>query len=385
MPSLKRVKTKYPGVYYVMGRSLTRTGKFERIYYIRYRKNGKEIEEKAGRQFQDAMSAERAAKIRSEIIEGRRLSRKETRLRRKKARASQQIIRTRSSKKGVFKANKKLLEERWLEFTRSAVDSFSLYDSELNLIAINEAGLRLLPKGSTLESVKGRNVWELIPDYYYYPERERKFKEIIKTGEPFFVDDVLPSSNEGDHDYINIRAFKVYDGIGIVITLITERKRSEEALRKQQTYLDKIVKQRTINLEEANTALKVLLKRREEDKKEFEEKMVLNVKELIQPYLEKLKNGRLNDSQKGCLGIIESNLNDIISPLVRGISTKHLRLTHAEIQIANLVKQGKTTKEISELLFLSPRTIESYRDNIRKKLGIKNKKINLRTYLSSVQ
>ncbi len=78
MPILKRVKTKYPGVYYVIGTSVG-TGKSERIYYIRFRKDGKELEEKAGRQYQDDMTAARAARVRSERIEGKRLSRKEIR------------------------------------------------------------------------------------------------------------------------------------------------------------------------------------------------------------------------------------------------------------------------------------------------------------------
>ena len=77
MPALKRVKTKYPGVYFVMGRSRTSVGKKERIYYIRYRRDGKEFEEKAGRQFQDKMTPAKAARLRTECMEGKRWPRKE--------------------------------------------------------------------------------------------------------------------------------------------------------------------------------------------------------------------------------------------------------------------------------------------------------------------
>jgi len=78
MPSLKRIKTAYPGVFYLEGIS-NAIGKPERIYYIRYRKAGKLVEEKAGRQFQDDMTPARAARIRAERIEGKSPSRKEAR------------------------------------------------------------------------------------------------------------------------------------------------------------------------------------------------------------------------------------------------------------------------------------------------------------------
>jgi len=127
-----------------------------------------------------------------------------------------------------------------------------------------------------------------------------------------------------------------------------------------------------------------LLKRRDEDKSELEEKVLLNVQELIIPYLYKLKSSGLDIRQNSFIGIIESNLKEIISPFSRRLSSKHLKLTPAEIQISNFVKQGQTTKEIANLLDLSSETIESHRRNIRKKIGIKNKKENLRTHLLSL-
>jgi integrase len=77
MPAVKRYKTKYPGVHYVIGTAIG-SSKRERIYQIRYRKNGKLIEEKAGRQFQDDMTPARAAQIRTNRIQGE-LSNKERR------------------------------------------------------------------------------------------------------------------------------------------------------------------------------------------------------------------------------------------------------------------------------------------------------------------
>jgi PAS domain S-box-containing protein len=162
---------------------------------------------------------------------------------------------------------------------------------------------------------------------------------------------------------------------------IREREQAEETLRKRE----KELKNKTVQLQELNSALEILLKKRDEDKIELEEKMVSNVRELVFPYLGKLNKGKMQDRDQAFINIIESNLKDIISPFARRLTSKYLGLTPTEIQVANLIKQGKTTKDIAELSNLSPRTIEFHRDNIRTKLGIKNKKINLRTHLLSLE
>ena len=72
----KRIKTNYPGVYYREAQRIGGTGT-EKVYYIVFKKDGKTIEEKAGRQYVDDMTPSRAAGIRAERIEGKRLSRKE--------------------------------------------------------------------------------------------------------------------------------------------------------------------------------------------------------------------------------------------------------------------------------------------------------------------
>ena len=162
---------------------------------------------------------------------------------------------------------------------------------------------------------------------------------------------------------------------------ITERKKAEEALQEREKELQ--IEAR--NLEEANVALKVLLKRRDEDKAELEDNVLLNIKGLVNPYLEKLKMSGLDKSQKAYLTILESSLNQVTSSFLHRLSFNYSNFTPTEIQVANLLKQGKTNKEIGELLNSSSRTIAFHRDNIRKKLGLKNKKTNLKSYLLSLQ
>jgi len=162
---------------------------------------------------------------------------------------------------------------------------------------------------------------------------------------------------------------------------ITERKRAEYNLTKKERQL----KNKTLNLEEVNTALKVLLKRRGEDKNELEKRVLFNMRELIVPYLEKLKQSGLNETQNSYAQNLETNINDIISPFSARLSASYLHFTPTELQVASLVKHGKTTKDIAILLNLSPQTIESHRKNIRAKIGIKNKKANLRMHLLSIE
>jgi PAS domain S-box-containing protein len=161
---------------------------------------------------------------------------------------------------------------------------------------------------------------------------------------------------------------------------IEERKQIEVSLRRTEEEL----RQQTLNLQETNTALKILLKQREQDKEDLEDKVLSNVKELILPYIEKLENTRLDKSQETYLEILNSNINEIVSPYLKKISAQFQNFTPMQLQVADLVKAGKTTKEISEVLNLSDRAIEFHRNNIRNKLGLKNKKINLRTYLLSL-
>ena len=125
------------------------------------------------------------------------------------------------------------------------------------------------------------------------------------------------------------------------------------------------------------------MKKREEDKEELAYNVLTNVKELVGPYLKKIKKTKLDDTQKTFLSIMESNLNEIISPFARKMSLKYLNLTPTEIRIANLIRHGSPTKKIAELLNQSPRTVETHRKNIRRKIGLGGKRANLRSHLLS--
>ena len=161
---------------------------------------------------------------------------------------------------------------------------------------------------------------------------------------------------------------------------ITDRKRSEKALKKRERELES----KTRKLEELNAALKVLLKQREIDKDDFEGRALSNIKELIIPHIEQLKKCNLKAKDMVYISLIESNLKDIISPLSYRLSSKYMTFTPKELQVVNLIREGKPTIEIAKILNTSPGTIEFHRNNIRTKLNLKNKRANLRSYLMAL-
>jgi PAS domain S-box-containing protein len=200
-------------------------------------------------------------------------------------------------------------------------------------------------------------------------EREEHF--IDSKGSPHWIlSIVVPLKNEEG----NIEQL-----IG-VSTDITQRKQAEDDLKTREIELE----MKSQNLEEVNTALKVLLKQREADKKEMEEMFLTNVKDQIIPYIEKLKKSGPNTDQKACIETMEVHVNDIISPFLKSITSKYVDLTPKEIQVASLIKDGKTTKEIGLLLNISPGSVDLHRYHIRKKLGINKQDVNLRSYLISL-
>jgi DNA-binding CsgD family transcriptional regulator len=161
---------------------------------------------------------------------------------------------------------------------------------------------------------------------------------------------------------------------------ITSLKLAEEALKKSQ---EELVEQKQ-SLEEANIALKVLLKQREADKLELEQKVLTNVKDLVLPYVEKLKNSRLKPKDRTLVEIVETHLNDVISPLLQRFANAKILLTPQEMQVASLVKDGKTSKEIADILNVSEATVNFHRKNLRVKFGLTHQRTNLRSFLISM-
>lgn len=226
------------------------------------------------------------------------------------------------------------------------------------------------------------------------------FRGITKTGEIIHLEDhdcYLTMSR--DHSAI----------VGIVID-VTERWNWERELERHRDHLEELVRERTSQLSvvnerlqrdiemrkqvekaleiesrslaDANAALRVLLRQREVDRMELEEKITSNVKEQVLRYVRMLAETRLDTNQAVLVEIIEKNLGEILSPFMKRITA--FDFTPKEMEVILYVKEGRTTKQIAKLLNVCMDAVSRHRYHIRKKLGLNTKKTNLRSFLLSL-
>ncbi len=262
---------------------------------------------------------------------------------------------------------------------------------DYRFLAVNPAFERMT--GFKADEIRGKTILEIKPDTN--TALIKKYGKVALTGEPISFYSYLEDVDR----HFEISVYQPEENqFACVIQDITTQKKTENDLKNAHADLERRVRTRTrelnranealnektANLEEVNTALKVLLERRNRDRQETEEKILLNVKELLIPYIDRLRKGPLSENQSTYLELLESGLRDIISPFACKLTSRYMHITPGEMQVANLVKDGRTSKEIAEMLNSTERAVVAHRSNLRKKLRLKSKS-NLRTYLLSVQ
>ncbi|THB77080.1 MAG: helix-turn-helix transcriptional regulator [Desulfobacteraceae bacterium] len=180
-----------------------------------------------------------------------------------------------------------------------------------------------------------------------------------------------------------MRAILMADTLPIRVIIshedITELKLTQEELKSQQ----QILEDQNQSLEEANIAMKVLLEHREKDKANLEQQVLSNIKTFVLPYIEKLKGANLSKKDKTLVEILEDQLSEVTSSFMQKFIHANIILTPQEMQVAALVRDGQTTADIAETLYISEATVSFHRKNIRRKLGLKSRQSNLRSFLLS--
>jgi len=271
-------------------------------------------------------------------------------------------------------------EQRFRRLVETMNEGLVILDSEGRLTYVNQHLEEI--SGFNAEELVGRKIQEFLsPEASRFVDRRitgqdknaRRSFEIAwkrKSGEQKYSiisPQVLPGAKDGTA------------GSFAIITDITAKKKAEDAVRCRE----KELQDKNAQLEEMNTALRALVKLREHDKSEIENRISTNLQQLAAPLIEKLQASGLDDRQKIYVKLLSVNLDEITSSFNQILPPHFLVLTPVEIEVANLVKHGRPTKEIASLMNISARTVDMHRLNIRRKLGLRKKGTNLRSYLLS--
>jgi len=275
-------------------------------------------------------------------------------------------------------------EEKYRMIIENIEDGYYEVDLAGNFTFFNDAMCRMV--GYSRKELMGMNNRQIM-DKFNAKQVFTVFNTVYKTGLPTKAMHWELIGKDGQRRIIEVSVSSRKNLSGEPVGFmgiardITERKLSEKTLRSREEEL----RVKSLNLEELNTALKVLLRKREEDRRELEDTIMNNLQDTVKPYLEKAKKRTKNKRLTEILAVLESNLETITSPFSHKLSSKFINLTSTEIEVANLVKQGMSTKEIADLLSVSSKTVEVHRLNIRKKIGLNNKRANLRAHLLSIR
>lgn len=274
------------------------------------------------------------------------------------------------------------LEERWnkTEFiTNSAEELMTLVNRQYVYEAVNDAYCRAhgLPRGRVVGKMMA-DIWgeQTFADFVK-PRVDRCLKAEVVRDEGWVDFPTLGRRYITMTFYPYPRDLAEPTHVAVVTHDITDRKTAEQHLKLREEDL----KVRAKELEEANTALRIFFSRQAEDRRKLEDKFVFNINELILPYIRKMQQHNLGRQCRTYLAQIETNLQQIVSPFMKNLATAYRKLTHQEIRVAEMVRQGKSTQEMASIMNISVGTVNAHRNNLRKKLNLRNNRANLRSYL----
>ena len=265
-------------------------------------------------------------------------------------------------------------ERRYRALFQSLPIGIGLATLDGEILSCNNAMIQIT--GFSVEELKKVN----LRDTYQNPkERTLLLKRLKKEGcVRNFQVGLKRKDGTPYYASLNITSFTFF-GKKVLLTVcedITKRKRAEKELRESESKLQK----QKLALEQKNIALREIIAQVEIEKRKIKDDVKNNVSIVLSPILEKLKIDKASQKQK-YVDLIQHHLEGLTSSYGSRIAEKSLKLTPRETEICNLVKGGITSKDISNLLIISRRTVEKHRANIRHKMGISNKDINLTSFL----
>ncbi len=286
----------------------------------------------------------------------------------------------------LAEASLKESEEKFRSIAENSPDLILILDHKANIRFINRT-----ITGKSVEEVTGTNVYDSFSkkDNVMIKKALSQVSQTGKTGTfeislttSDFVDRIFecrirPIAFQGDKQNLLVNASDITERKGTETALLNAHDELEQRVRKRTAELE----QKSHSLKESNTALKILLRESGTLREEVEENIQLNLRESVLPYLDEVAALLPNKDLELYVDIVKSNIETITSSFSRSLSLEYKNLTPREIQVANFIRQGKTNKDIANILNVTVSAVDFHRRNIREKLNLKGKKANLRAHL----
>lgn len=251
---------------------------------------------------------------------------------------------------------------------------------------------RRVDNATSMTNALTSHPWELIISDYSMPDfnglKALKLVQKHNLDIPFIIvsgvigeDVAVTVMKAGAHDYLlkdNLK--RLLPAVERELKEAEERRKGRIAQLALTTSLQEVKKQEEA-LREKNIALKEILAQIESEKDEIKQHVTANVEKLLLPTLRELKR-KGSEIDRRHLELLEKNLSSMTSEFTRTLRNKMSLLSPRQLEICGMIKNGMKNKEIATLAGISLRTVETHRNDIRKKLGISGDDTNLVTYLS---
>jgi PAS domain S-box-containing protein len=272
-------------------------------------------------------------------------------------------------------------EKRHRAIMNHAPDAILVSDIEGNIVDSN-------PKARNLFGYSKREFLGLHFTKLHPPEDLKRVKEAFKNivnKKKYRIGDVHMLTKDGRMIDVDINGTRIeLEDRSLTIAIfreMTEYKKKQEQLKAAQKNLEAQIAERTMELMQSNTALKVLLSNIDQEKTNRDGKLMMSLQAQISPHIQALNEGNLSASQKAHAKLIEKSIQNVTSQFTTKILSDIAKLTPKEIQVASLIKEGMATKDIAKFMHLSRKTVDIFRGNIRKKMGLDSQKASLKSHL----
>jgi PAS domain S-box-containing protein len=264
-------------------------------------------------------------------------------------------------------------EERFRHLSDAAEEGIAIHDKGL-IIDANDALARMFGHslshlvGMHAEKLTTQESWKIMQEHMEAGyDRPYEVTGVRKDGSTFALQTVGKTYR--------------YRGKTLRVAIfrdITDLKHAEALLRKTA---DELRAERKV-LEEKNVALKQILQHIENERKDYQQRICQDIRQAITPFVSRLRQESPAESQNR-LEALELRINTLLSKDIDAFRSRYERLSPRELEICEMIRKGLSSKQISESLTLSLVTVHKHREQIRRKLGLTGKKINLATYLQA--